>query len=121
MTGWAGTHTSSTLVQASTTPVAVDATSESQVTPLFSPDGSQLLVELQQPGQLVVAPADGSGPGISIGPAFAFDHPHAFDFAPDGEAVILTVDDVTRVYRISDGATLSESVHPFPTWQRIAP
>ena len=101
--------------------VAVDATSESQVTPLFSPDGSQLLVELQQPGQLVVAPADGSGPGISIGPAFAFDHPHAFDFAPDGEAVILTVDDVTRVYRISDGATLSESVHPFPTWQRIAP
>ena len=41
--------------------------------------------------------------------------------APDGEAVILTVDDVTRVYRISDGATLSESVHSFPTWQRIAP
>ena len=96
MTGWAGTHTSSTLVQASTPPwPSMPRPSRRSA---CVPDGSQLLVELQQPGQLVVAPADGSGPGISIGPAFAFDHPHAFD---SGEAVILPCDPVSAMARPS--------------------
>ncbi len=100
-----------------------------EVNAVFSPDGSQVLVERQAavapyPAQMLVVLADGSAAGVAIGPTFAYDSPHAFGFSPDGQQVVLAVDgSPTRFYRISDGAAVPgpDELVAYPSWQRLRP
>jgi Tol biopolymer transport system component len=55
--------------------IAVRPIAEANVSPRFSPDGSTIVVEAQpdteELAQLVVAPLDGSRPGVVIGPDYS--------------------------------------------------
>ena len=69
----------------------------------FSPDGTMVVYEGGPPGsgnsQLVYAPVDGSQPSRSIGPEFYYQNRTGFDFSPDGNQVILSLDRQERGHR----------------------
>jgi hypothetical protein len=78
--------------------------------------------------QLVVAPADGSGTGIAIGPPSAATNNgpslNNYTFTPDGTAVITDDgEDVTRLVPIdgSPARILSTGRLSFASYQRLAP
>ncbi len=98
----------------------------------FSPDGLKV-VYLRWPSdnstQLVVAPTDGSGTGIAIGPSrpLGSDGPviNNYTFTPDGRAVIAN-DDLDKVARLlpidgSEASVLSTGELAFAAYQRVAP
>jgi hypothetical protein len=100
--------------------------------PIFSPDG-QSIVYLRwypdQSTQLVVAPADGSGFGIAVGPhgPLGQDGPtiNNYGFSPDGTAVFANYDaeKVARLLPV-DGSPGIEIAHgdlALVTYQRLAP
>jgi Tol biopolymer transport system component len=107
--------------------VAVRPLAEANVSPRFSPDGTSIVVEAQSEteelAQLVVAPVDGSRPGVVIGPDFSYMQDTEFDFSPDGASVVLTLGGVTSVVDVATGEVLRtlDAVTSFPTWQRLAP
>ena len=79
--------------------------------------------------QLVVAPADGSSTGKTIGPEapLGADGPTitGYAFSPDGQAVIANFD-VEKAARLLpvDGSPGSDLLHgelAFPAYQRLAP
>jgi len=98
---------------------------------IFSPDGRSIVFERWNDDgttQLVVAPADGSGTGIAIGPRSAVgdDGPiiNNYGFTPDGTAVIANIGDgETRRLPIdgSDGTVVSTGSLAFAAYQRLAP
>jgi dipeptidyl aminopeptidase/acylaminoacyl peptidase len=100
---------------------------EAEIRPQFSPDGNLLLLEAQNmavnEAQLVVAPVDGSSPGVAIGQTFTWGAPLGFAFSPDGRQVILTLADGTSIIDVASGQTVVKlaSIPSFPTWQRLAP
>jgi hypothetical protein len=103
-----------------------------QTSPKFSPDGAAV-VYLRFPVdgtlQLVVAPADGSGTGIALGPPGPLgpDGPtiNNYDFTPDGTAVIANYDAEKLVRALpvdgSQPSVLSRGAAAFATYQRLAP
>jgi Tol biopolymer transport system component len=99
---------------------------EAEIDPRFSPDGTMIVIEAQSEtedlSQLVVAPVDGSQPGVSIGPTFSYKDDSDFAFSPDGAKVVLTVNGVTSIIDVTTGrATIMPGIPSFPAWQRMAP
>jgi WD40 repeat protein len=105
--------------------------STAQVDPIFSPDGRSVVYQRwigDSMTQLVVAPADGSGTGIAIGPpSAATDNGPSlnnYTFTPDGTAVITgDGEDVTRLVPVdgSPSRILSTGRLSFAAYQRLAP
>ncbi|MBA3777767.1 MAG: PD40 domain-containing protein [Chloroflexi bacterium] len=101
---------------------------------LFSPDGSKLLFQQLQftaepegSFQLVVAPADGGGPGVPIGPRLVkgpTDPGVGYDFSPDGSKVIAsyTRDQEVRLIDVTggEGDVVPWGTKDLPAWQRLA-
>jgi WD40 repeat protein len=111
-------------------PAAPDAVAQQGA--VFSPDGLEVVYlrwYADTTSTLVVAPTDGSGPGVSIGPrrGFGSDGPYInnYAFTPDGKAVIANdgQDKVTRLLPIDGSASsiLSTGELAFAAYQRVAP
>jgi len=111
--------------------VEFDGTDGPELTPRFSPDGTQLLLERYVRGgpdyQLVVVPVDGGGPAIAIGPRKPeLSDGAAAAFSPDGTKVLATYwsDKTTWLLNAKGGpgSEVSWPAGPFPnSWQRLAP
>ena len=100
--------------------------------PAFSPDGRSILYlrwSADSSTQLVVAPIDGSGFGISIGPhgPLGPDGPtiNNYGFAPDGKSVFANYDaeKVARLLPVdgSPGIVVAHGDLAFVSYQRLAP
>jgi hypothetical protein len=104
--------------------VLYDAPPKSDIRPILSPDGTRIVVESGGdgiPSQLMVSPADASGPGLLVGPSYAYDVEHGFDISPDGSTIVLFMaDEQARLIDIRTGAitNLSQMMDDPPTWQR---
>ncbi len=107
-----------------------------QTGPVFSPDGTSIVYlranrRLSEGGQfqIVVAPADGSGTGTTLGPLGSLGENgpsiNNYVFTPDGNAIIAGYDDeqVIRVLPLdgSPGSVLSHGEGAGATYQRLAP
>ena len=99
---------------------------------IFSPDGRMIAYLRAEPDnllQMVVAPADGSGTGIALGPRapFGSDGPtiNNYSWSPDGTAILANYDaDKKALLLPSTGLPRpsSPTVSPrFPRYQRLAP
>ncbi len=98
---------------------------------VFSPDGRSVVYQRFVGAfatQLVVAPTDGSGTGIAIGPRqpLGTDGPifNNYTFTPDGKAVIVNEgDSMTRLLPVdgSAGTVISTGSMAFAAYQRLAP
>lgn len=111
-------------------PASADATSQTGA--VFSPDGLKVVYLRWNAGatnQLVVAPSDGSGTGVAVGPVRGFgsdgQYINNYVFTPDGKAVIANddLDKVTRLLPIDGSASsiLSTGELAFAAYQRVAP
>ena len=100
--------------------------------PLYSPDGSHLLLwrELGSSGDLLLADVNVPGSGVDTGPifpngaVFPTDGPQGYGFAPDGRSVFLVLGDgQTRLIDTATGkvVTLDAGIQNFASWQRVAP
>ena len=93
--------------------------------PLYSPDGKQVLLwtESGDLARLMVAPADGSANARGIGPMFANGGEIAYGFSPDGRSAILHVGaSATWLIDLASGQDRMTD-KPFAnlsSWQRIA-
>ncbi len=89
--------------------------------PRLSPDGTSILGETS--AQLVIGRADGKPPARKIGPSYAGQDQHGYDFSPDGRKVMLTLGDpgVTWVIDVASGEKVAMTIPVFPNWQRLAP
>ena len=64
-----------------------DPTSSSELLPVISPDGSEVVFERQDRdgfAQVMIAPADGRHAAVALGPVFSYALSHAFVVSPDG-------------------------------------
>ena len=99
---------------------------------LHSPDGSQVLLSRNERsgatrGQVMIAPADASRPGILIGRPFDADADEgpASGFSPDGKTVFVTYPG--EAPQFFDAATGAPRTGPWTqsveccSWQRLAP
>ncbi len=101
--------------------------------PVFSPDGSQLLVQhfifptdLETPngaGWIAVLPADGSAPARDIGIRVdATSNPDTWkDWSPDGTSVLQVIGETSRAYLVdpvTGAATDISWADDLPAWQR---
>ena len=104
----------------------------SQGGPIFSPDGRSILClrwYSDNSTQLVVAPVDGPGTGIAIGPhgPLGPDGPtiNNYGFAPDGTAVFANYDSekLARLLPVdgSPGVVIARGQLALVTYQRLAP
>jgi Tol biopolymer transport system component len=98
----------------------------------FSPDGTLIaFVRVTSDGQaqMAVAPTDGSGPGVGIGPIVRYaagtDNINNYSWSPDGTAVLANYDaDKTGRLLPIDGSAPTTLVHgemALPGYQRLAP
>ncbi len=89
--------------------------------PRLSPDGTSILGETS--AQLVLGPADGSGPTRNIGPSYAGQDRAGYDFSPDGRKIMLTIGDpaVTLLIDVATGEAVATPIPVLPNWQRLAP
>jgi Tol biopolymer transport system component len=103
-----------------------DLTTDHEVSPRFSPDGSQVLFiryGLNVPARLMIAPADGSGPASQVGPDLDADGNFFFEFSPDGQKILLAdrLAASSQVIDIDDGSVRSGAgIDDWATWQRLA-
>jgi hypothetical protein len=99
------------------------ATGETRL--FHSPDGSLALLQREDTaGQIMIAPADASRPGILIGRRFDLKAGAGYGFSPDGKTVFVTY--AGEAPQFFDSAT--GAVRPGPStkaeccsWQRLAP
>ena len=100
------------------------------LSPVFSPDSTQLLVERYEGTgyRLTVVPVDGHGPPVAMGVA----HPEMTNgarvtFSPDGTKVLATYQDdgTTWLLDVMSGELVQRDwpivAQNFATWQRLAP
>jgi len=94
---------------------------------VHSPDGSQVLLSRNgtATGQIMIAPADASRPGILVGRPFDKNGKEAlYGFSPDGKIVYVTFDGETpQFFDAVTGAVRAGPSTPSKccTWQRRAP
>ena len=88
--------------------------------PRLSPDGTSILGETSQ---LVLGPADGSGPTRDIGPSYAGQDRKGYAYSPDGRKIMLTIGDpgATWIIDIASGESVVTPIPVLPDWQRLAP
>jgi hypothetical protein len=103
----------------------------------FSPDGSKLLIERhggdssfevdgEQGYRLVIAPADGNGPVVPIGPAMPSSTGGATaEFSPDGTQVLAFYKSDQSTWLLETDGSAAEEIDWNPegafNWQRLAP
>ena len=93
--------------------------------PLFSPDGTQLLLWIEEGsmGRLMVAPSDASSTARVIGPPFSYDGEFFYSFSPDGQSAVLNIGkSATWLIDLAsgEGKKTNEPIRNFATWQRLA-
>jgi hypothetical protein len=93
--------------------------------PMFSPDGTQILLWTQDgdTGRLAIAPSDGRGLTRPLGPPFLWSGDYGYGFAPDGRTANLNIGAGTTWLidlPSGKGTRLDESIPNFSTWQRLA-
>jgi len=94
---------------------------------VHSPDGSQVLLSRNgtTTGQIMIAPADASRPGILVGRPFDMNGKEAlYGFSPDGKIVFVTFDGAApQFFDAVTGAARAGPSTPSKccTWQRRAP
>ncbi|HEX5013927.1 MAG TPA: hypothetical protein VFV72_07160 [Candidatus Limnocylindrales bacterium] len=116
------------LATGSDTQVTFDPRADGEVDehePIFSPDGTQLLLWTQtgDTGRLAVAPSDGTSHARSLGPPFLWDDEYSYAFSPDGRTAILNIGKgTTWLFDLESGkgTRLSEGIPNFASWQRLA-
>lgn len=93
--------------------------------PVFSPDGTQVLLwtESGDLARLMVAPSDGSANARGLGPMFANNGQIGYGFSPDGRTALLSVgSSATWLIDIASGRDRMTD-KPIPnvvSWQRVA-
>ena len=101
-----------------------------ELTPIFSPDGTKLLIERYEADtvgyRLFVVPVDGGGPEIALGESHpTFTEGASAMWSPDGRSVLLTYnDDQTSWLYAADGTSAKQVTWTTTgalTWQRLAP
>jgi Tol biopolymer transport system component len=105
---------------------------DAQFGAVFSPDGRMLAFLRYYPDntvQMVVAPTDGSGTGIAVGPRVPFTQGgeaiNNYTWSPDGTAILANYDaDKTARLVPVDGSPVTDLAHgelALPAYQRLAP
>jgi len=102
-----------------------DPSSTGETRLLHSPDGMQVVLQREDTaGQIMIAPADGSRPGILIGRRFDLEKAPGYGFSPDGKTVFVTYfGEAPQFFDAVSGkprgglSTKSECC----SWQRLAP
>ncbi len=100
-----------------------------ELTPIFSPDGTRLLIERYEASggyRLIVLPVDGGGPEIPLGEGHpTFTDGAVAQWSPDGKSILLTYnDDKTTWLYAADGTSSRQVMWTTDgelTWQRLAP
>ena len=99
-----------------------------ELTPMFSPDGTRLLIERYAVDgyRLVVAPVAGGGPEVTLGePHLEFSHGMSAVWSPDGKTILVTYNDDKRTWLYATDGSSEERVTWTTTgaltWQRLAP
>lgn len=101
-----------------------------ELNPIFSPDGTKLLIERYEPDtvgyRLFVVPVGGGGPEIALGETHpAFSEGASAMWSPDGRSILLTYnDDHTTWLYAADGTSAQQVTWTTTgalTWQRLAP
>jgi len=109
-----------------------DPSANCELGPLLTPDGKSIVAErgtLEATSQLFVAPVDGPGPGVPVGPSYNYRSRLGFALSPDGTKVIwvptptLEPNAGGRVITLATGAVENIDVQflDVPSWQRLAP
>jgi Tol biopolymer transport system component len=109
-----------------------DPSAHCELMPVFSPDGKTIVAERQTEdgiAHIFVAPVDGGGPGVSVGPTYNYRSRNSFALSPDGTKVIwvptptLGPNAGGRVIDLATGAVENSDVQflSVPSWQRLAP
>jgi len=105
-----------------------DPSAHCELMPVFSPDGKTIVAERQTEdgiAHIFVAPVDGGGPGVSVGPTYNYRSRNSFALSPDGTKVIWVPNEgMGRLITLATGAVEDSSVQfpgGFPSWQRLAP
>jgi hypothetical protein len=111
--------------------MSFDPSANCELGPLFTPDGTSIVGErgtLEATSQLFVAPVDGVGPGLPVGPTYNYRLRMGFTLSPDGLKVIwvptatLAPNAGGRVITLATGAVEDSDVQflDVPSWQRLA-
>src|SRR6266508_940385 len=105
-----------------------DPSAHCELMPVFSPDGKTIVAERQTEdgiAHIFVAPVDGGGPGVSVGPTYDYRSRSGYALSPDGTKVIWVPNEgMGRLITLATGAVEDSSVQfpgGFPSWQRLAP
>jgi hypothetical protein len=109
-----------------------DPSANCELGPLFTLDGKSIVAErgtLEATSQLFVAPVDGAGSGVAVGPTYNYRSRMGFALSPDGTKVIwvptptLGPNAGGRVITLATGAVEDSDVQflDVPSWQRLAP
>jgi Tol biopolymer transport system component len=92
---------------------------------IHSPDGSEVLLQREDTaGQIMIAPADASRPGILVGRRYDLNRDPGYGFSPDGKTIFVTyAGEAPQFFDATTGV-----VRPGPAskseccgWQRLAP
>ena len=109
-------------------PAFQSSSGSTELVPIFSPDGTKLLLLRNVPAgyRLVIVPADGNGPAITLGDL----HPLFTDgassmWSPDGTTILTTYNNDHRTWLFSADGNNAQRVDWTTTgalsWQRLAP
>jgi hypothetical protein len=112
--------------------VTFDPSAHCEAGPLFAPNDKAIVAErgnLDSTSQLFVAPIDGGGPGVPVGPSYNYRSRLGFALSPDGTKVIwvptptLGPNAGGRLITLASGAVEESNVQflGVPSWQRLAP
>ena len=92
---------------------------------LHSPDGAAVVFQREDTaGQVMIAPADASRPGILVGRRFDLDTEPGYGFSPDGKTVFVGFSgEQPQFFDVATGASRTGPSTPSDccTWQRLAP
>lgn len=92
---------------------------------VHSPDGTRVLIQREDTaGQVMIAPADASAPGILVGRRFDLNAEPGYGFSPDGQTVFVGFSgEEPQFFDAATGASRSGPSTPSDccTWQRLAP
>jgi Tol biopolymer transport system component len=100
-----------------------------ELDPIFSPDGTKLLLERYVPAggyRLVIVPVDGNGPAITLGDLHPeFTNGASAMWSPDGKTILATYNNDHRTWLFSADGNSAQRVDwtttDSLTWQRLAP
>jgi Tol biopolymer transport system component len=110
-------------------PALLGSSGSPELSPIFSPDGTKLLIERSVPAggyRLVIVPVDGNGPPITVGDLHpVFTNGASSMWSPDGKTILTTYNNDHRTWLFSADGNSAQRVNWTTTgalsWQRLAP